>query len=696
MIAVAFDIGGTFTDFVLQDGTRGRTHSLKVPTTPDDPSIAVVDGLARILAQAGTAASDVRTLLHATTVATNAVLERKGAPTGLITTAGFRDVLIIGRQKRYETYDLYISKPAPLIKRRHIVEVEERTGAAGEVVKDLDIETVDAAIDAMRASGREAVAISLLHAYANPEHEQRIRNRFAERAPELLVSISSEVSPRLREYERTNTTVANAYIRPIVARYLGHLEAAFRTQDFSREFLIMQSNGGLVSPSIARDFPVRIIESGPAAGIIMCAEIGRSEGHREIITFDMGGTTAKLGAIDNGTPAVMPTLEVDLVRHKRGSGLAINVPAIEMLEIGAGGGSIARLDRGMITVGPESAGADPGPACYGRGGTSPTITDANVVLGYISPAGFNAGELNLDAEAAHRAIAEHIADPAGLSVVDAAWGVHLIATSNMENALRLVSIERGRDPRNYAMVAFGGAGPIHAARLARNVGVPAVIIPQGAGVGSAIGLLQAEPRLDVSATNLLRLNDDDAAQRIADLFRTLEERARHEIDRVSPGQKVSWARYAQMRYVGQGFEIHVDLPEGSIRTDYPAQAEAAFNAAYMQRNKFVDDEGVVEVVDWTLVAKLPRPPTGDVRPATQHHQQQPVEAMRKCWFPEADGFIETPILTRQALVGGQQISGPAIIEDPDCTIVVPPGDRIGMSANGNLVIDIKKGDSHGL
>ena len=694
MIAVAFDIGGTFTDFVLQDGTRGRTYALKVPTTPQDPSIAVVDGLGRILADAGTSATDVQTLLHATTVATNAVLERKGAPTGLVTTAGFRDVLIIGRQKRYETYDLYISRPAPLIKRRHIVEVEERIGPTGEIVKDLDIEAVDAAIDAMRASGREAVAVSLLHAYANPEHEDQIRNRFAERAPELLVSVSSEVSPRLREYERTNTTVANAYIRPIVTRYLGRLEAAFRTQGFAREFLIMQSNGGLVSPSIARDFPVRIIESGPAAGIIMCAEIGKSEGHEEIITFDMGGTTAKLGAIDSGVPAVMPTLEVDLVRHKRGSGLAINVPAIEMLEIGAGGGSIAQLDRGMITVGPQSAGADPGPACYGRGGTLPTITDANVVLGYISPEGFNAGAMHLDAAAAARAIAEHIADPAALNVIDAAWGVHLIATSNMENALRLVSIERGRDPRNYAMVAFGGAGPIHAARLARNVGVPTVIVPQGAGVGSAIGLLQAEPRLDVSATQLLRLNEDDAADRIADLFRTLEERAQREIDRVSPGQNASWSRYAQMRYVGQGFEIHVDLPTGTIGPDYPARAAAAFDAAYMQRNKFIDQEGIVEVVDWTLVAKLPRPPAGDIRPAPLHRQRDSAETMRQCWFPETDGFTDTPILSRQALEGGQRVSGPAVIEDPDCTIVVPPGDRIGMSANGNLVINIRKDDAH--
>ena len=510
MITVAFDIGGTFTDFVLHDATEKQTLTLKVPTTPGDPSVAVMHGLATIVAEAKANLADVSTMLHATTVATNAVLERKGAATGLITTAGFRDVLIIGRQKRYETYDLYISKPKPLIPRRHIFEVTERTAADGAIVTELDLASVDEAIDALLAAERETVAVALLHAYANPVHERRIRDRIAQRAPHLSVSLSSEVSPKFREYERTNTTVTNAYVRPVVERYIEGLKAGFAKNGFDREFLIMQSNGGLVSPEIARDFPVRIIESGPAAGILMCAKVGRAAGHDHIMTFDMGGTTAKLGAIDDGVPAIMPSLEVDLVRHKRGSGLPINVPAIEMLEIGAGGGSIAKVDRGMIVIGPESAGAEPGPICYGRGGDRPTITDANVVLGYISPNFFNAGAMPLDAAAAERGIATEIAGPLGLGVVEAAWGVHLIATSNMENALRLVSIERGRDPRNYAMIAFGGAGPVHAARVARKIGIPKVIVPHGAGVGSAIGLLQAEPRLDVTVTRVIRLDEPDA------------------------------------------------------------------------------------------------------------------------------------------------------------------------------------------
>lgn len=692
MLAVAFDIGGTFTDFVLHDEASGRAETLKVPTTPDDPSIAVMAGLETLLAATGHAPGDVSRLLHATTVATNAILERKGAPTGLITTAGFRDVLIIGRQKRYETYDLYISKPEPLVQRRHIVEASERIAADGSVVTPLDMATVDRAIDNLKASGRETVAVALLHAYANPDHERRIRKRFEQRAPEISVSISSDVSPKFREYERTNTTVANAYVRPLVDRYLQGLEAGLKARGFGHEFMIMQSNGGLVSPAIARDFPVRIIESGPAAGILMCAEVGRAAGYPDIMTFDMGGTTAKLGAIDNGTPAIMPALEVDLVRHKRGSGLPINVPAIEMLEIGAGGGSIARVDRGMVAVGPESAGADPGPMCYGRGGTRPTVTDANVVLGYISPDWFNAGAMSLDSDAAHRGIADAIAEPLGVTPEEAAWGVHLIATGNMENALRLVSVERGRDPRKYAMVAFGGAGPLHAARLARNVGIPAVIVPAGAGVGSAIGLLQADPRLDITATSVLRFDAGDTAADLARIYAGLEERARNEIDRVSPGAEVVWRRYAQMRYAGQGFEIHVDLPGGPIDEGYPATVKTAFDQAYMQRNKFLDTDGTIEGVDWSLAASLTRHDASAVRPtaapATHRGGADSMERTRACWFPESGGFIATRIITRADLEHGDTITGPAIVEDPDCTVVVPPGDSIRRTPDGHLFIEI--------
>src|SRR5262245_22457079 len=689
MIRVAFDIGGTFTDFVLSDDATGATHALKVPTSPANPGEAVIAGLEKLLAETGVGGGAVDVVLHATTVATNAVLERKGAKTGLVTTQGFRDVLIIGRQKRYETYDMYIDKPEPLVQRRHIAEVVERVAPDGAVVTALDAGSVNRAIDEMLAAGRETVAISLLHAYANCEHEQHIRKQFAARSPKLLVSISSEVSPKFREYERTNTTVTNAYVKPIVDRYLRHLDEALAARGIRNDLFVMQSNGGLISPDLARDFPVRIIESGPAAGVLMSAIVGKEEGRDQIITFDMGGTTAKLGAIDDGVPAIMPMFEVDLVRYKKGSGLPINVPAVEMIEIGAGGGSIARDSKGMIVVGPDSAGADPGPICYGRGGSEPTITDANVVLGYISPDWFNGGAMRLDRAAAARGIKRAIADPLGVSTERAAWGVHLVATSNMENALRIVSVERGRDPRRYAMVAFGGAGPLHAARLARAVGIPTVIVPYGAGVGSAMGLLQAEPRLDVTTTRVMRLDRQRSGQEIAGVYKELEAQASHDVKRMSPVGKPQWSRYAQMRYAGQGFEIHVDLPLGPIDEGYGQKAIDAFKQAYLRRHRFLDPEGTVEAVDWTLLATIPANGNGSgAALGWRQDSGKPRRGMRLAWFPEVGGYTETAVADRRALADGATIVGPAIIEDPDCTAVVLAGDVARMSDKGHIIIEI--------
>jgi N-methylhydantoinase A len=687
MIRVAFDIGGTFTDFVLSDDATGATHALKVPTSPANPGEAVIAGLEKLLAVTGMQGSAVDLVLHATTVATNAVLERKGAKTGLITTQGFRDVLIIGRQKRYETYDMYIDKPEPLVQRRHIAEVVERVAPDGAVVTSLDAGSVNRAIDEMLASGRETVAVSLLHAYANPEHEQQIRKQFAARAPNLLVSISSEVSPKFREYERTSTTVTNAYVRPIVDRYLRHLDEALAARGIRNDLFVMQSNGGLISPDLARDFPVRIIESGPAAGVLMSAIVGKEEGRDQIITFDMGGTTAKIGAIDDGAPAIMPMFEVDLVRYKKGSGLPINVPAVEMIEIGAGGGSIARDSKGMIVVGPDSAGADPGPICYGRGGREPTITDANLVLGYISPDWFNGGAMRLDKKAAERGIKHAIADPLGVSTERAAWGVHLVATSNMENALRIVSVERGRDPRRYAMVAFGGAGPLHAARLARSAGIPTVIVPYGAGVGSAMGLLQAEPRLDVTTTRVMRLDAQRSGQEIAGVYKELEAQASRDVARMSPVGKPQWSRYAQMRYAGQGFEIHVDLPPGPIDDGYGQRAIDAFRQAYLRRHRFLDPEGAVEAVDWTLLATMPANSSGAPL-GWRRDPDKPRRGKRLAWFPEVGGYTETQVADRPAFAGGATIVGPAIIEDPDCTAVILSGDVARMSDKGNIIIEI--------
>ena len=685
MIRIAFDIGGTFTDFVLHDAANDVTHTLKIPSTPDDPGQAVISGFNELLQLTGTKAEALSGVLHATTIATNAILERKGAATGLITTEGFRDVLIIGRQKRYETYDLYIDKPEPLIPRQHILEVSERLDQSGDVIVELDMASVDRAIDALLTTDRETVAVSLLHAYANPTHELAIRDRINARAPNISVSLSSDVSPKFREYERTNTTVANAYITPTVDRYLSALQSALKQQGYQQELFIMQSSGGLVTPAMAKTYPIRIIESGPAAGVLMAGQVGDDEGYDHVITFDMGGTTAKLGAVDDRSPAVASTFEVGHVRYKKGSGLPINIPAVELLEIGAGGGSIARNEQGMISVGPDSAGAEPGPVCYGQGGTEPTITDANLTLGYIDPEWFNGGTIQLDQDAAAHAISTQIGQPLELSLGEAAWGIHLIATMNMENALRVVSVERGRDPRAHAMVAFGGAGPLHAARLARAVGIPKVIVPRGAGVGSAVGLLQAAPRIDVSTTRVMDLHND-ASEQISDIFAGLEERAQKDLASLGDNLTVNWSRQGYMRYVGQGFEVRVDLPPGPIDKSYAARAIEAFDTAYLKIHKFLDRDARIEVVDWNLAATLPEyqqtikisPKKGDRRPPRE----------RQAWFPEAGGFTKTAVMDRARLMPEDIVAGPAIVEDVDCTTVILPGDQAQLSEDGHLIITI--------
>ena len=684
MKRLAFDIGGTFTDFVYEDD--GTFHTLKVPTTPEDPAIGVIEGM-RHLGESGNFYADgLDVVLHATTVATNAIIERKGGRTALITTDGFRDVLIIGRQKRYETYDLYIKPPKPLVQRRDIFEVVERVAFDGETVIALDMASLDTVIDRIAEANYDAVAVALLHAYAAPDHERQIRDRLYQRLPDIDVSISSEVSPKFREYERTNTTVANSYVKPIVSRYVTHLEEALSGKGFRNEFFIMQSSGGLVSPEFARNFPIRIVESGPAAGVLMARDAAAEEGFDHVIAFDMGGTTAKLGAVDEGVPSISPTFEIDPVRYKRGSGLPINTPAVELLEIGAGGGSIARAEFGTIAVGPESAGAKPGPVCYGLGSDVPTVTDANLVLGYLDPEYFNDGAFTLDIAAARDAIQSKIAKPLDLSTEDAAWGIHLIATNNMEHAIRIVSVERGRDPRRYAMVAFGGAGPLHAARLARKIGVPQVIIPKNAGVGSAVGLLGADARLDASATRLIRLKET-TGDTLRQLYKELEKRVRQDLDRMAlPGEPI-WSRFAYMRFSGQGFEIHVPLPAGPIDDAYPQSAEDAFRRAYATRHQFSDTQASVEAVDWYLVATIE---TAKGTPGVIAKSSDAGSSLRTrpAFFPDAGGWLETRILNRGDLVPGNPLEGPAIVADPDSTAVIPPGDIVEATKNGHLVIRI--------
>jgi N-methylhydantoinase A len=684
---VAFDIGGTFTDFVLEDGRAGGLHFHKVPTTPGDPAKAVLEGLEALLRAARVGFAEVSGILHATTVATNAILERKGVRTALITTAGFRDIVIIGRQKRYDTYDMYLAKPVPLVRRRDVFEVAERTLADGTIEQPLDIAALDRVVEQVAAGGYESVAVCLLHSYASPAHEKAIGEALARSKRPIAVSLSADLSPKFREYERTSTVVANAYIKPIVGRYVSRLTGALKERGLTSDLFIMQSNGGLVSPELACDMPIRIVESGPAAGVLLCGVIGREEGLDRVLTFDMGGTTAKLGAIDGGEPAITPTFEVDQVRYRKGSGLPINVPAVELLEIGAGGGSIAATDMGIIKVGPESAGADPGPVCYGRGGERPTVTDANVVLGYINPDYFNGGAMRLDAEAAARAIAERIGRPLGLDAGEAAWGIHRIANANMERAMRIVSVERGRDPRRYALVAFGGAGPLHAARLARALGIPRVIVPYGAGVGSAIGMLEANSKLDASMTRLLRLGDRAEAE-IEGIYGQLETRVRADLARMSAGAEPAISRFAYLRYAGQGHDIRVDLPPFPVRPGYAAEIAARFEAAYLAKYGYRQPGAVVEAVDWYIVATVASTPAGAHRAKSWRNEGSGPfrRGTRKAYFPDAGGFVDCAVIDRSALPVGEVVEGPAIIEEAEATTLLLPRSTASVSPRGHLVM----------
>ena len=691
MSKLAFDIGGTFTDFVLYDEISGAMKFWKSLSTPSDPSRGVLLGIKDFLDNENISHPEIRHIFHATTVAANAVIERKGSRVALVTTSGFRDVITMGRQKRYDTYDLYLTLPQPLVGRSDVFEVTERMDAQGNVVDPLDEASVRAIIPTIRQGGFKAVAICLLHSYANADHERRVRNILAAELDCVDLTISAEISPKIREYERTSTTVANAYVQPIMKRYIDSLQHQLKDVDLDVPLSIMQSSGGLVTPELATKYPIRIVESGPAAGVLMCARVGVSEGFDHVLTFDMGGTTAKLGAVDKGEPAVTSTFEIAQERFREGSGLPLNVPSVELLEIGAGGGSIATVEMGIIRVGPDSAGADPGPACYGLGGTQPTVTDANLVLGFLNPDYFNGGNMKLDKAAAEESIRIHVAEPLGLSVGEAAWGIHRIANSNMERAMRVVSVERGRNPKDYALIVFGGAGPLHGCRLARELGVPTVIIPAGAGVGSAVGLLSANNKIDVSITRVMEINGASSTA-IANIYDELKALLLPDLARLglSP-DKVNWSRYAYMRYRGQGHERKIDLPSGDINNDYAATVVSIFNNEYKKNYGYVDPDSVIESVDWYLVASEVRSDAVSYLPPineTARSSEAPV--FRQVYFPETNGYISCRVVSRYDLAPGEVVAGPAMIEERESTTVILPGHSVTVSDSGSMVISIAK------
>jgi N-methylhydantoinase A len=685
---VGFDVGGTFTDFVLQSPT-GELVTAKRLTTYPDPSEACLAGLDALVAGAGLSWPDLAQAVHGTTLGSNVVIERKARGVGLLTTRGFRDVLIIGREKRYQVYDLQIEKPAPLIRRRLIGEVTERILADGTVRTPLDEADARRAVRLLVARGVTTLAICLLHAYLNPEHERRLAAIVAAEAPHVAVTLSHEVSPTFREYERTSTTVVNAYVMTAVREYLRGLRRAAEERGYRGRLFVMQSSGGTATAEAMERYPVRMIESGPAAGALMAAVYGELTGHRDLIAFDMGGTTAKLALIERGRPLTTTGFELHRVGNAPGSGLPMNIQAIDLVEIGAGGGSIARAHLGVVVVGPESASSTPGPACYGRGGEAPTVTDANLVLGYLNPDYFAGGTMRLDPEAAARAIVDAVARPLGLTLEAAAWGIHAMVTTSMELATRVVSIERGRDPRDLTLIAFGGSGPVHGCRLAQALGIPRVILPAAAGVTAAIGLLAAEVRFDVARTYVRRMDALDPAA-VSAMYDEMAAQAIGIVRESAVSGRIDVVRTVDARYLGQGYELTVPVPAGALDGAALQGVRAAFDALYTARYGYSSPAEPVEVVTWKLSASggAPRVALAKAAPAPGAVARKPD---RRAYFPEAGGWTACAVYDRYALAGGERIAGPAIVEERESTTVLPPGATATVDEYANLIVWVAPG-----
>jgi N-methylhydantoinase A len=687
---VGSDIGGTFTDLILvsEDGETFQVG--KVLTTPERPDDAVVAGITAVLDAAGVPAARVSHVLHGTTLFTNALIERKGARTALVTTRGFRDAVEIAREHRYDMYDLYMQRPRPLAPRHLRFEVDERVLADGAVRRPVDPDEVRRLAERLRAERIEAVGVCLLHAYANPAHERLVGAILRDALPDAAVTLSSELVPEIREYERTSTTLANVYVQGLAQRYLERLRDRLRGVGVAGRLYIMQSNGGLCEADTGARYPVRLIESGPAAGALAAAHYGALLGHPDLLSFDMGGTTAKACVISDGEPLVSPEFEVDRRYHfKKGSGLPIKVPVIEMIEIGTGGGSIARVDAlRRLRVGPESAGARPGPVAYGQGGAEPTVTDADLVLGYLDPDFFLGGRMRLDREAAERAIAGRVGRPLGLGPTEAAWGIHQLANESMAGAARIHAIERGKDVERFPIFAFGGAGPVHALGVARILRSPGVIYPLGAGVMSAVGFLVAPLSFDFVRTLPGELDALDWAA-VARAVGEMEAEGRAILGRTIPAADVRFRRFADMRYRKQGYEIRVPVPAGRLDATQRDAIRRSFEAVYRAIYGHTVRDAPIEAVSWRVVAQGPRPALR--LPTTPSAARDPRDARkgaRRVYLPDARGYADVPVYDRYALGPGAAFEGPAIIEERESTVVVNAAARIRVDAASNVIVDL--------
>ncbi len=685
---VGVDIGGTFTDLVVYNPATGALTFGKTLTTPADPAQAITSGLAETLPRAGATLAEVAQIIHGTTLVTNAIIERRGAATALLATAGFRDTTEIGREHRYDLYDLQIELPQPLVPRELRFDVPERTLADGSIYQDLDVAYVERLARELVANDVAALAIAFLNSYANPAHEHAARAAVLRVAPGLRIAISSEVVPEIREFERTSTTVANVYVQGRVEDYLRTLETDLAQGGFGGALLLMLSSGGLGTVETAVRFPVRLLESGPAAGALAAASFGAAAGHADLLSFDMGGTTAKFAVIEHGAPLIAHEFEVDRrYRFKKGSGLPIKTPVVEMIEIGAGGGSIASVNSlGLLKVGPTSAGATPGPVCYGRGGALPTVTDADLVLGYLNPAFFLGGGMALDIDGARAAIATHIAQPLGLSIADAAWGIHQIVNETMASAARVHTIERGKDPRGLPVYAFGGAGPVHGFRVAQALAAGLLVVPTGAGVMSAVGFLGAPVAFDFVRSLPGQLATLDWARVDALLDEMRAEGTTLLVASGVPAHEITTRSVADVRYVGQGHEVRVPIPAAA--GDRAAGLRAAFETEYTRVYGRLGPPVPLEVLTWRVTC-AGLPPILTQQPNIVRGEASAAQkGERPIYLPEQGGMTPVPVYDRYQLAAGTQVAGPAVIEERESTLIVGPGGTCTVDTRGNLVVDI--------
>jgi N-methylhydantoinase A len=684
---LAVDIGGTFTDLCLE--WNGKRTSTKVLTTPRAPEEGVLTGLDEIMKLSGAKPGDLGIIIHGTTLATNAIIERKGAKTALIVTEGFRDSIEIAFEHRFEQYDIFMVKPSPLVPRDLRFGVPERMDGRGNVLVPLDEATVKALAPRLKAAGVEAIAIGYMHAYLDGTHERRTRDILAEMLPGVSISLSSEVSPEIREYERWSTAVANAYVQPVMDRYLGRLDAALRQRGVVCPLFMITSGGGLAALETARKFPIRLVESGPAGGAILAAALARQCGLDKVLSFDMGGTTAKICLIDNGEPQHSRTFEVARqYRFLKGSGLPLRIPVIEMVEIGAGGGSIAHVDTlSRINVGPESAGAEPGPASYGRGGTEPTVTDADVVLGRLDPGYFAGGSIKLLPEQAGAAVDKAVGTPLQLKRLDAAFGVSEIVEENMANAARVHAVERGKELQDRTMIAFGGAAPIHAARLAEKLGISRVMVPSGAGVGSAVGFLMAPVAYEVVRSRYVQLDADKFDPAFVNrLFGEMRAEAEAVVKAGAPTAKLVATRTADMRYRGQGHEITVNLPDGDFTAASAASLVKLYEEGYAATFGRTIPGLSVEIMNWTLRLAAEQPPMPKAPPQPKDIPAK-ARGQRAVYDPADQDMKDVSVYHRADLQIGSHIPGPAIIAEDETTTIVPKSFAARLSPIGAILLE---------